>query len=188
MDTISEVLPSLSPHSSVMAWLFYRCWMCRFGYQLYYLYLLYFILCTAKGQWFAAGYESKILFCLKHSWEERSDDLCSCLYKWDKKNYFHVPACCTPIPSCSRKNAFPASTLKSDFQTPNLVIQTSVSAKCFITWSGMLSQALLLTLPMFSQLGSRKTSSQRSPKTVSCMKKLRSFLHAGALGKKLNGE
>lgn len=74
-----KVLPSFSPDYSVMAWLFYKCQICRFGYQLYYLYLLYFILRTAKGQWFAAEYESKIWFCLKHGWEEGSNELCSCL-------------------------------------------------------------------------------------------------------------
>lgn len=125
-----------------MAWLFYRCWMCRFGYQLYYLYLLYFILCTAKGQWFAAGYESKILFCLKHSWEEGSDELCTCLYKLDKKNDFHVPACCIPTPSRSRKNAFPARLSSTQFGNTNISISKMFYYLVWHAFSGTPSSSL----------------------------------------------
>lgn len=49
------------PHFSVMACLFHRCQICRFGHQWHYLVLMYFILHIAKGQRFAAGYENNIL-------------------------------------------------------------------------------------------------------------------------------
>lgn len=60
------------PHFSAMACLFSRCQICSFGHQWYYLVLMYFILHTAKGQWFAAGYENKIWLPETWPWGRRA--------------------------------------------------------------------------------------------------------------------
>lgn len=93
-----------------------------------------------------------------------STELCTCLYKKDKKNYFDLTECRRLIPVCSSKNALPESTLKSEFQWFKYEQQQNVL---------LFSLALILLRP---PVRNHKTLHKYHPELSPTWKKLRRVL------------